>query len=39
MDDKVVKEHRPLTTGLIKELHHLVTHHQKHVTGQDQYRK
>lgn len=33
----IVKEHRPLTTGFVKELHHLVTRHQKHATGRDQF--
>lgn len=33
----VVKENRPLTTGFIKELHHLVTRHQKHAEGRDQF--
>jgi len=33
----VVKENRPLTTGFIKELHHLVTQHQKHAEGRDQF--
>lgn len=33
----IVKEDRPLTTGFIKELHHLVTQHQKHAEGRDQF--
>lgn len=33
----VVKENRPLTTDFIKELHHLVTRHQKHAEGRDQF--
>lgn len=33
----VVKENRPLTTGFIKELHHLTTRHQKHAEGRDQF--
>ncbi len=33
----VVKENRPLTVGFIKELHHLVTRHQKHAEGRDQF--
>lgn len=33
----VVKENRPLTTGFIKELHHLVTRNQKHAEGRDQF--
>jgi len=33
----VVKEERPLTTGFIKELHHLVTRSQKYTEGRDQF--
>lgn len=33
----VVNENRPLTTGFIKELHHLTTRHQKHAEGRDQF--
>lgn len=33
----VVKENRPLTTGFIKELHHLVTRNQKFAEGRDQF--
>lgn len=33
----VVRQDRPLTTGFIKELHHLVTQHQKHAEGRDQF--
>ena len=33
----IVKENRPLTVGFIKELHHLVTRHQKHAEGRDQF--
>lgn len=33
----IVKEDRPLTTGFVKELHHLVTQHQKHAEGRDQF--
>jgi len=33
----VVKENRLLTTGFIKELHHLVTRNQKHAEGRDQF--
>ncbi|MFK7906614.1 MAG: Fic family protein, partial [Chitinophagales bacterium] len=33
----IVKENRPLTTGFIKELHHLVTRHQIHAAGRDQF--
>ena len=33
----IVKENRPLTTGFIKELHHLVTRHQSHAEGRDQF--
>lgn len=33
----VVKENRPLTTGFIKELHHLVTRNQKYAEGRDQF--
>jgi Fic family protein len=34
---EVVKEDRPLTTGFIKELHHLVTQSQTHAEGRDQF--
>ena len=33
----VVKENRGLTTGFIKELHHLVTRSQKYAEGRDQF--
>ena len=33
----VVKQNRPLTTGFIKELHHLTTRHQDHAEGRDQF--
>ncbi|MEM9835392.1 MAG: Fic family protein [Bacteroidota bacterium] len=33
----VVKNNRPLTTGFIKELHHLVTLNQKFAEGRDQF--
>lgn len=33
----VVKEDRPLTTGFVKELHHLVTRNQKFAEGRDQF--
>lgn len=33
----IVKENRSLTVGFIKELHHLVTRHQKHAEGRDQF--
>ena len=33
----VVKNNRPLTTGFIKELHHLVTNHQNFAEGRDQF--
>jgi|GEM_PF-390146 len=33
----VVKENRPLTTGFIKELHHLTTRHQDDAEGRDQF--
>lgn len=33
----VVKNNRPLTTGFIKELHHLVTNSQKYAEGRDQF--
>ncbi|MEN0051763.1 MAG: Fic family protein [Bacteroidota bacterium] len=33
----VVKENRHLTTGFIKELHHLVTQHQKYAERRDQF--
>ena len=33
----IVKENRPLTTSFIKELHQLVTRHQIHAEGRDQF--
>ena len=33
----VVKENRPLTTGFIKEVHHLVTRSQTQAEGRDQF--
>jgi len=33
----VVRQDRPLTVGLIKELHALITRHQNHVEGLDQF--
>ena len=33
----VVNQNRSLTTGFIKELHHLTTRHQKHAEGRDQF--
>lgn len=33
----VVKDNRDLTTGFIKELHHLVTLNQKYAEGRDQF--
>jgi len=33
----VVKENRPLTTGFIKEIHHLVTRSQNSAEGRDQF--
>lgn len=33
----IVKENRPLTIGFVKELHHLVTRHQKYAEGKDQF--